>query len=289
MTIRSIQTTACFIALAMVTLISTAGAQISYVDMFRSSSNTQTGNGNSLSLLGYFFSLDLNSVNPGDFTTGTVTGPGPQTPVTLTPTPGNPSDLRYQTGFFANQAAMDTAFPIGTYTFHGIGGTQGPLDATLHYTGDVYPGAQPFLTGSDFSNLQGVNSSNAISLHFSSFAFNAAALQQFQFLTIFDNTSNSFVYGVGFLPQTATGVTIAANTLAAGHSFTYELIDSNRVLDNSGIGANFAPLLGFDFRSHGTFSTAASTVPEPGSIALIIGMGITGSFVALRRLRIRAR
>ncbi len=279
MTIRFLQSAASFTALALLTLTSAAEAQTSYVDMFRSNSYTQTGNGNSLSLKGYFFSVDLNSVNPGDFATGTVTGPGPQTPVALILNPGNPTDLRYQTGFFPDQAAMDTAFPTGTYVFHGLGGTQGPLDATLHYTGNVYPASQPFLTGFDFMNLQGVNASNPISLHFSSYSFQSAASVQLQFLTIYDNTLSAFVYNAGFLPQTATGITISANTLASGHSFTYELIDSNRVIDTAGIGANFAPQLGFDYRTTGSFSTSKSVVPEPGvlqfgAIAAMFGVGM---------------
>ena len=283
MTIRPLQTMACFTALALLTLTPAAEAQISFVNMFRSNSFSQIGNGNSLSLNGYFFSVDLNSVNSGDFASGTVTGPGPTTPVALTVSPGNPTDLGYQTGFFPNKTAMDTAFPIGTYVFHGLGGTKGPLDATLHYNGDVFPASQPFLTGSDFMNLQGVNASNSIALHFSSFSFQSAANAQFQFLTIYDNTLNAFVYNAGFLPQTATGVTIAPNTLASGHSFTYELIDSNRVFDPAGIGATFDPQIGFDFRTIGSFSTSRSVVPEPGAIALFGSLGLTGLALLKRR------
>ena len=286
MTNRFLQTAASFTALALLTLTSAAEAQISFVNMFRSNSFSQTGNGNSLSLNGYFFSVDLNSVNPGDFTTGTVTGPGPTTPVALTLTPGNPTNLGYQTGFFPNKTTMDTAFPTGTYVFHGLGGTQGPLDATLHYNGDVFPASQPFLTGTDYMNLQGVNASNAISLHFSSFSFQSAANAQFQFLTIYDNTLNAFVYNAGFLPQTATGITISANTLAAGHSFTYELIDSNRVFDTAGVGADFAPQLGFDFRTTGSFSTSRSVVPEPGALALLGSLGLTALAFLKRRGRL---
>ena len=283
MIIRPLQTMACFSALALLTLTSAAEAQISFVNMFRSNSFSQTGNGNSLSLNGYFFSVDLNSVNPGDFTTGTVTGPGPTTPLALTLAPGNPTDLGYQTGFFPSKTSMDTAFPTGTYAFHGIGGTQGPKDATLHYNGDVYPASQPFLTGSDFSNLQGLNASNPTSLHFSSFNFDSAANAQFQFFTIYDQTLGAFVYNAGFLPQTATGITISANTLASGHSFTYELIDSNRVFDTAGIGANFAPQLGFDFRTIGSFSTSRAVVPEPGAFALFGSLGITALALLKRR------
>ena len=46
---------------------STARAGIQFVDMFRNDSWMQTGNGNSLTVLGSFFSSDLYSVNSGDY------------------------------------------------------------------------------------------------------------------------------------------------------------------------------------------------------------------------------
>ena len=124
-----------------------------------------------------------------------------------------------------------------------------------------------------------------ITAHFSPFAVDPSVNDQFQFFTIFDPASNTFVYDAGFLPQSATSVTIAANTLQAGHNYIYELIDSNRVL-TTGTGGQFAPQLGFDLRTSGAFFTAAA-VPEPGSIALFAGMGAVGAGFLRRRKQAR--
>src|ERR1041384_3692820 len=62
---------------------SSARADISFVNMFRSASLTQTGNGNSLTANGYFFSSTLFSSGANDFNSVQMTYPGPGSPVNL--------------------------------------------------------------------------------------------------------------------------------------------------------------------------------------------------------------
>ena len=89
----------------------------------------------------------------------------------------------------------------------------------------------------------------------------------FIFFTIFDNTTSSFVYDAGFLASTTAGLNLAAGTLAAGHSYSDELIFSNRdIVPSSGT----------------TFNTLS--VPEPAFI-MMLGTSLTGFAAYLRKRR----
>ena len=89
----------------------------------------------------------------------------------------------------------------------------------------------------------------------------------FIFFTIFDNTTSSFVYDAGFLASTTAGLNLAAGTLAAGHSYSDELIFSNRdIVPSSGTT--------FDILS----------VPEPAFI-MMLGTSLTGFAAYLRKRR----
>jgi hypothetical protein len=250
-----------------------ARADISFVDLFRNDAFVQTSNGNTSGYAptpsGSFFSADLFSVGANDYNTVSMTFPGPSSPLNIPKV--DPLTFHFQTASLANQAAMDAAFPMGTYSFTASnGGTT--ATATASYTADDYARSLPFLTGTNFSDLQGMNSTRPFTFQFSPFVTGPLASSSFIFLTIFDFTTGTFVFNAGFLPPTTTSVVLAANTLAPNHRFGYELDFSNRDLV-TGIGARFAPQLGFDVRTTGTFQS----VPEPSSLCLV---GIGGLIVA---------
>ncbi len=117
-------------------------AQISFINMFRSGAYTQTNNGNSLSLTGFFFTTTLFSINPGDFTTATVTYPGPGSPAAMPLS--SPTTFDLSSPFFADQAAMDLAYPMGTYLYNADG-PAGPDSTSFDYSADHYPQSLPFL------------------------------------------------------------------------------------------------------------------------------------------------
>jgi hypothetical protein len=245
-------------------------AMISQVSMFRNNESLQTGDGNSLSPVGSFLSLELDSTVANAYNSVTATYPGPGSPQSLPQV--SPTQFHFQTGFLANQAAMDAAYPFGTYQFSASNG--GPPDTTsFQYAADDYPQSQPFLTGTDYSNLQGMNASNPFTFHFSPFVTGGSANASFIFLTIFDLDLNAFVFIDNFLPATTTSVTLPANTLAPGHHFSYELVFDNRDFVPSP-GAQFAAPIGFELRTDGTFTTA-SAAPEPASLTLL-GIGALG-------------
>lgn len=248
-----------------------AQAQISFVDMFRNNSSTQTANGNSLSAAGSFLSLDLVSINANDFNTAQATYSGPASPLSLPQ--ATPTTFHYQTGSYPTQAAMDADFPTGTYTF-AANGNAGPNSTSFDYTDDRYPTAMPFLEGTDFADLQGMNAASPFTFHISPFGTHSGVDSAFIFLTIFDTTANAFVYDAGFLPITTTSVTLPANTLEPGHSFLYEVDFSDRELTPSP-GAQFDAQIGFDVRTSGRFNSAAAAaaVPEPG-VAPLAGAAV---------------
>lgn len=249
---------------------STAQASILLLDSFMNGSYEQTGNGNTLALNGYFYSADLNAATANSYTSASMSYPGPGSPVNLPQS--TTTDYHYQTSFFPSQAAMDTAFPMGTYTFTGVGGTTDT--ASYQYTADDYPQSTPFLTGTEYSSLQGMNPSLPFTFNFSPYVTGSTASVSYIFFTIFDVTTSTFVVNDGFLSPTTTSETVAANTLTAGNQYEYEIDFSNRDFVPSP-GATNPAQLGFDLRTDGLFTTGSS-VPEPSTVSLV-GLGVAAA------------
>jgi hypothetical protein len=209
-----------------------------------------------------------------------MTYPGPGSPVGLSPI--SSTDFRYQTPFLPNQAAMDAAYPFGTYQFNATGGSAGPASTSFNYTADHYPQSLPYLTGTDYSRLQGMNPNAPFQFHFSPFVTGTGVDDSFMFLTIFDRTTNTFAFVDSFLPPTTTGLTLAAGTLQLDHQYTYELIFSNRLLTPSP-GATFDAQIGYDLRTEGNFTSA---VPEPVPLLLLVQGAACSAWVLYRRRRL---
>ena len=254
-----------WLVLVLVLATPAAAGEISFVDMFRSGFSTQTGDGNSVSSAQFNFAAHLFSVNPGDFSAAELVHPGPGSPQSLPAE--NPTTFGFVSPLFATQALLDAAFPTGTYTYNATGT---PSDtASFVYGADVYPTSQPFLTGTDFSDLQGMNPAAPFTFDFSAFAADPAANAQFIFFSIFDPITSATVIHFGFLPRTTTNVTVPADTLLPNHPYLWEIIFSNRVEVDSP-GAVFLATLGFELRTHAAFETGdATAVPEPGSLMLL--------------------
>jgi PEP-CTERM motif len=239
---------------------------ISFLDAFRNDSFTQTGNGNTLTPAGAFYSSDLFEGAANAYTSVTMAYPGPGSPIALSPLTS--TQYHYQTASLPTQAAMDAAFPFGTYTF----GTNTTDTASFAYSSDDYALSRPYLTGTDYSSLQGMNPGNAFAFHLSTYNTGVTASSSNIFLTIYDYTLGAFVFGAGFLPSTTASVTVPAGTLAYGHFFAYEINYDNRNLLPSP-GATFDAQVGFDLRTDGTFRSAQQSVPEPATLALL-GLGL---------------
>ncbi len=133
--------------------------------------------------------------------------------------------------------------------------------ASYSYTADDYSQSVPYLTGSDYGSLQGMDSTQPFVFHLSPFTTGSSATFSFIFLTIFDRTTNSYVFNDGFLAATTSSITLSANALAPGDQYIYEIDYSNRDSVPSP-GASNPAELGFEVRTQGQFSTAAVSEPS---------------------------
>jgi hypothetical protein len=257
-----------------------AQAQIFSVDTFRTAEYTQTGNGNSLTLNGYYFSAQLLSVNPNDFSAVQLTYPGPGSPVSLSVI--DPRLFQYQSSLFSNQAGLDAAFPFGTYQFSASNGVVS-TPTSLNYSSDLYPTALPYLTGTNFTDLQGLNAATPTTFDFSSFPTDPLADAQRIDLRIYASPSDNLIYDSGLLASTTASVSLPANTLQAGQSYFYQLNFTNYLGQNAP-NSQFGGTVDFDDQTLGAFTTAAApTVPEPGAATLLGCLSLAGLLVRRRR------
>ncbi|MEX2318125.1 MAG: PEP-CTERM sorting domain-containing protein [Pirellulales bacterium] len=253
-----------------------ARADISIVNMFRNNTFTQVANGNSLTTGPSFFSASLFPTSPSEYNAVQMIYPGPGSPVNV---PAFiPSEYRFQTGFFATQAAMDAAFPTGTYSFNATKAS-GTDTASFNYAGDAYPQTRPYLDGNSFTDLRTFNPHQPLVLQFSPLVPHPAANPAHVFFSIFEPAANTFAFVASFLPATTTSLTLPANTLQPKRNYIYELSFSDRVVVATP-GATFNTQIGFQLRTSASFTT----IPEPASLALLAtGLGA----VALGHLRSR--
>lgn len=260
-------------ALLAASSLSCLAGDIDRITMFRNLSFTQTADGQALDVNGSFFSTTVFTLGGESYTTGSVSFPGPSSPLGLAPQPGSAYGL--QSALYASQAEMDAAFPQGgyQYTLQGAGPA---LQASFVLGNDTYALSQPYLDGSSYSALQGMDASTAKSLALSPFAINPAASSSYIFFTVYDLTLAQFVFNEGFLPADSAVEVIPAHTLQADHQFAYELIFSSRVRLATP-GANLDTEVGYERRATGLFSTAVAVVPEPSTLWLsLAGAGFTG-------------
>src|SRR5580698_8231601 len=252
---RFVRTIRYVTALAVVVLASpSARADISFLNAFDVLSYQQTGNGNSLSLNGAFYSVQLTASTPGEYSSVTMTYPGPSSSQNLPEVAGG--SYFFQTGFFANQAALAAAYPFGLYSFTANGSPTNT--ASYNYTSSDYPQSLPYLTGNDYSNLQGMNPSKAFTLDLNAFITGSQANFSYIFVTVTDLTKNTVAFTEGFLSPGTTSVVIPAHTLTPGDHFDYQIDYSNR--DNiSSTGSINGAQLGFDIRTDGTFTAGTAT------------------------------
>jgi len=262
-------------ALAVLGAPAMQAAGIQYVDIFKNSVYTQTSGTAPTAASFYFANIELTSQNPGDFTSVSVSYPGPGSPVSL---PMTQSAFFSYGPSFPTAAAMNAAVPFGTYSYTATNSsTMASASATLNYTADAFTSAIPALSAASFNALNGLNPNTALTIGFNSFTPNAAANESYTFFSIFNSTGTAFTDG--FLAPGTTSLFLPAGTLAAGTTYTYELDFSDRVNGTDATGID--TLVGSDVRTDGTFTTAI-VVPEPGT-ASIVGLLLL-ALAGLRKL-----
>ena len=266
-------------ALSVACIVGAAGganAAVNEIDIGLNPTFQQTG-ATTVVATGGFFSARAFLDSASDFNGGTLTFPGAGSPVALTPgaDPTDPS-LEFSDSA-ATMAALNAAYPFGTYAFHLTNSvTSASQDASLDYSIIADALSVPTLTAASFNQLQGLNAASGFTFDFNAFEQNPDADEAFLFLSVFDADGNS-VFSAN--PDvSATGIFMSGGTLAAGKTYTFDLLFDSRIVGSDGdVGTEIF----FDSHTGGTFSTAAA-VPEPSTWAMMI-IGLAGVGAALRR------
>jgi hypothetical protein len=220
------------------------------------------------------------STTSPDFTSVTLTPPvGSSFGLTESPAGSGFWDSGLFSHQFATNAQLDAAFPTGTYTLTGAGGSS-PASATITYAQSAYPVTVPFLTGTTYSSLQGLDSSQPITLTWDAFVPSSLATSSSLFLTI--NGTSGTVFNQ-FLPTSATSVTLAANTFSPGAHYTFQLGWFSDVTSTNTAGTFLDNR--FAYATTGAFTAAA--VPEPSTLVLELNAGLMISLGVWRTTRRR--
>lgn len=250
-----------------------------FVQHVRTGHAVQTGDGNQLTLTGYRFMSNLAVVPGHGFETASWSIPGGETIVLPLNDVGFGFD--YHSELFATQEQMDQRFPAGAhvYTLSGLGQSE---SVTLNAAVGPYPDSFPYLTGSTFSDLQGMEAGNAFDFHISPIGTPAPGTEQTITFFVDDVLTGETRFSSGGLAApSVTTLTMPANTLQAGRTYQFQFYLGNRVdltADNAA-GAS----QGFTLLTTGEFTTA---VPEPETVGLMLaGLGFLG---AVRRRRTAA-
>lgn len=264
------------LGLALAGLVAGAGlaqAQVINADVGVNPTYAETLGG--VTSTGGFFSARAFVTSSNDYSGGTLTYGGPGSPQNLSFIPADTA-LEFSDSN-ASFSALQTLYPAGDYVFDLAAGSQPATSIGIDYVGGAYSNV-PFIT--NFSALQGLDASHSFTVDLDPYVPGSVATDSFIFFTITDS-SGAVVYSSPGLADTTTSITIAAGTLAAGGSYSFDLLYSNRIGGSDYI--NGYPVTQFyDTHTDGSFSTAAGAVPEPSTWAMLI-IGFIGVRAMVRR------
>ena len=265
-----------------------ARAQVTGVPLFETIYTQQTGP-TTVAGTGFRFDARIFEATAADVATATLTYPGPGSPGTYSLVAGsNPPFLDFDSGSLATQAALDAAFPLGTYTTSGSGGLAGPGTVTTHFTQTAFASSTPTFSANTFNGFQSLNAAQAFTASFNPYVVGPVANASFEFFNIYNATTGANVLGYEFQPATTTAFGVPANALMPGTAYYVQLDFSNRI-DSTNAGGIYNGM-GFDRVTSLNFTTAPA-VPEASttvSLGLLLALGMGGLVVAGRRRKASA-
>ena len=260
----------CGLGLAAAGLVVDAGvaqAQVTSADVGINPTYEQT-DANTVVSTGGFFSARAFFTGTTDFTSGTLTYPGPASPEPLS---YSFADIALEYGTSNSSfSALQSDFPTGDYTFDVTGGIEPTTIFTINYVGNTYALNPPELTAASYGALQGLNPADPLTLDFNSFITTGTPNNSDIVFSIL-NSSNDQVYTSGFLSPTATSVTIPGGALSPGQSYTFDLLFSEQVFGEVDASPGFGTTQFYDI-AHGRFISPPlrewSPSPRPGRCSL---------------------
>ena len=219
--------------------------------VFWNGTYTQTSSAPPSKLVGYFFTDRAFLASAGDFDGGTLKFPGSGSPKLGL---ANPTLLQYATTYLSSRAALDAAFPFGTYTTTVTSSSTGAFQAlSMSHTQDAFSASIPALTAATYNGMQGMNSTAAFTFNFNSFITGTAASQSYVFFTLTNTSTNQAVFSQSFLSSKTTSVLVPAKTLLPKTKYQVLIDFSNRI---DGAPGPTRTDQGFDLFTNATFTTA---------------------------------
>jgi hypothetical protein len=214
----------------------------------------------------YYGDVDVIFDNPLDLTGGTVTSSSSFSPMHLNQS--SPTLASYEMAF-TFLAGLDVNFPnSSSYSYNIFGGQLGNQSASLTPSpNDLFPAAVPFITGTGYEQLPGMNPAVPLPLTWSGFAPAAGINKPLIFFAITRVSDGQVQFQIQG-DNTLTSALIPAHTLAPSTAYDLSLVYDNRIDTNRAGFGGATSEVAFDTRTDITFSTAA--VSEPSTAALLV-------------------
>lgn len=238
----------------------------------------------------YIFSSQIRSNNSDDFTTAITTYDGPRSPLIYDVNFGSASySINSSTieppNFYTSLEDFNTAFPDGSvYNFEVSGGILGTQTATLNSPStSLYPSI-PYLSGTTFSQLQGLNPANSFTLTWDGFSVPSGATGS-QYFFIFPTSTGQVIFNEPFLAPNTTSLILPANTLAPNTNYRFLLGYINEIQTDIGFG-DAEGLAFFERFTNGSFSTSSVVTPlTTFESSSLLGFGLLGLGFGIKKLK----
>ncbi len=255
-------------------------ADITFYDLFKNAAYGQTSAAQPTTAYSWDFGARIFSNADGDVTAGNVDLPV-SVGGSISLSAAGPRSAQLLDYGYADQAAIDAAYPDGTYDYSVTSGTLAGQSGSLTVPVSVYSDQVPYLTGSSFADLQSATAGNSVNVTWDAYTVSSTPTYQLVYFNVFDFTTSSYVVDASGTNGVYGSQSIDGSVLVAGHHYGWSLyFDPRFEWANSGFNGTAASIVGFDRVTNGDFTVAA--VPEPASFA-VLGLGALGILKRRRR------